>query len=128
MLKLAMLLRRPKVLVVDDDAVFLERILSILELLVCDVWVAHDEEDAHELIPQLKTIDIELALLDGNLAEESSDGRDGQRVAAHIREVLPNVYIVCCSSFQYDWGDEWLDKKTMTSDKLSELIERIQFT
>ena len=79
-------------------------------------------EDALEKVKLAKEKGVNVAVLDGCL----SDGPwkdDGKVIAQALRELIPSIKIVSCSSMLLDWGDVNLYKTDAV--KIGEIIDKL---
>ncbi len=115
-----------RVVLVDDHPIFLQGLLEFLEHepdIVC-VGTAHTEEEALELIPQVRP---DVAVLDVCLPSAS-----GPALARRLRELMPGLIILALSGFNTEdlviqmirAGASGYLLKTATGAEIAEAIRR----
>src|ERR1700732_366121 len=79
-----------RVLVVDDDALVLEVVASMLEELGCETLLARSGTDALETIAKDQTIDI-------LIADINMPGLEGSELAERARNFRPELQVILIS-------------------------------
>lgn len=67
-------------------------------------------QQARELAKRLSEENVTTAIVDGNLREGISTGKDGFEIAQQIRNEAPQVKIVLFSGANYRYGDVYVSK------------------
>ena len=102
---------RARVFLVEDSGSDLVNARFLIEHGGHEVIVeARSLSEALSLVPRLQEMEINVAVLDGNLSEGKSDGEEGKTVAEEIRALDAGIKIVCFSGNEYDWGDAFVGK------------------
>ncbi len=102
---------RARVFLVEDNQLQLSSFRFLIERGEHQIVAeAHSLQEALDLVPRLRDLKVDVAVLDGNLSKGKSDGKDGQQVAEEIRQVAPELRIICFSEQKYDWGDAVVSK------------------
>ncbi len=74
---------------------------------------ASNMSNALQLVAQLESLGVTVAILDGNLTDNDSSGDDGRRIAEEIRALPCKIHIICLSLKEYDWADECITKQQL---------------
>lgn len=102
---------RAKVFVAEDDKSWQE---LIKEILVDEghevVSLATNLQDALAAIERLEELDVQVAIIDGNLTNYDTSGHDGQTVLKAIRETASKVKTIGLSGNNVHGVDKDLGK------------------
>ena len=100
-----------KVFIAEDDEDYTEMYEEVLqEGGHVVVRKAATLKEAMSTIEELEKGDINVALVDGNLNEFDSSGKDGARVTKAIKEKDANVTVIGVSGLSAPWADKSVRK------------------
>jgi DNA-binding response OmpR family regulator len=113
--------RRPIILVVDDDAAILS---TVTDILASEGWNAVGVASGQEAVASLRTQRPAVILLDMRMP-----GMDGWTVARHAREIVPGVPIVVMTAAENAarWADEVAAEAYLAKPfDIDELLARVE--
>ncbi|TAH42587.1 MAG: response regulator [Bacteroidetes bacterium] len=120
--------KRIKVMVVEDSALIVQRLYSILSEIKFIKSIAH-AKNGEEAMTLIKLINPELMLLDIKMP-----GMNGIEVLKHVKQEYPDTRVVMLTNYpnmQYKelciglGADHFLDKST-EFDRIGEIVKGIQ--
>lgn len=119
-----------RVFIAEDSLVYQSKYTAILASAGHEVvLVASTMEEVDQAIPKLGELEVQVALVDGNLTPEASDGSEGCRIARQIKQVYPDIGIVgvSLSSYGVDGADINVNKLTLHVNpfRLSEVVTKL---
>jgi len=115
---------KAKVFIAEDDDGFREMVIERLEEGEHKVVAfAKTFKEAKELAPRLEELGVQVAILDGNLSPNETEGREGQTILRIIKEKSPRVKTVGISAGYIQGVDIDLGKKRI--EKLVEIVDKI---
>lgn len=117
-------MKNERLLIADDQAVCREGLSMIIETF--------GEKDGHKIIGEASSIEEVEALLKEGLKPSVAfvDGKflergDGEKVAAIIRKLSPETFIISLSSELQEWGNEnWI--KNFGNKEFVEALTKLQ--
>lgn len=103
---------RARVFVAEDD----ETILPLINRLLSRhghtvVLQAQTLAEALRCIEQFEALDVQVAVIDGNLSPNDTSGADGYQLVTRIKELTPNVITIGMSNSPVDGVHVDLGKK-----------------
>ncbi len=115
-----------KVFLAEDDDSYAGALTKILELDGHQIILRVSSlQAALEAILGMNEDEVDVALVDGNLSEDSLGGDDGQRIAEEFRSKFPDKPLLAISGDEQSWSDDpTITKRSgagVISDKVSEL-------
>ncbi|MFA6322559.1 MAG: hypothetical protein WCX71_03735 [Candidatus Buchananbacteria bacterium] len=114
------------VLLVEDKERYRVLVIGYLVKLGHTVIEASTIQQALELVEQLDSLGINIAVLDGNLSSGDYSGKDGKKIAEAIKAKNPAVKTIAWSGFAYTWGDAFVPKNIFTEEEMNTLAQEIQ--
>jgi len=107
---------RAKVFYVEDDPNHGFLIEKFLELSGHDVvGSATNISDALDAVNKFGELNVDVAIIDGNLSSFDSSGNDGQIILRDIQEKYPNVKTIGMSANRFPGVDIDLGKENLSS-------------
>lgn len=118
-----------RVFLAEDNAVY--RLIIERQLIKAGhnlLLTADSLSSALQKIKLFEGLDINTALVDGNLDAQDITGKDGEALIAAIRKYAPDVLIVGVGASEVRGADTNVVKSTITSDskKLSSMVRELE--
>lgn len=115
---------KARIFVAEDDSDWQEIISSKLRRAGHQVVArASSLPEALSAVKTLLNLNVDVAVLDGNLNEHDHDGRDGQSVLRAIREHAPHIRVVGMSGASFRGADVDLGKDNV--DEIGDVVNKL---
>jgi len=107
-----------KLFIVEDDPVVLELMIRVLGTTHEVVLVASSKQEALELIPQVRSLGCDMAIIDSLYG-------GGKEVAEMLRAAFPGIKVVAYSVQVQEWEDMDIYLKKGSIYELLEFLEKL---
>ncbi len=119
-----------KILIVDDIQDYVE----MIESLLLDDWENLKAYSLQEAQEKLKTVKVDIALVDVRLNENDDQNKDGILLLKWIKENYPDTKVIMMSAykeFEYavealNLGAEYFLKKPLKPDEVMKVLEKVK--